>query len=239
MSLAESLRVESRPQTVYQQKAASGDLYMGENYMYDYTVVLVVKGLSLELQRILVIYTSIDLSDNNFEGEIPDTIGQLRSLLFLNLSHNSLSGSIPTHLSNLVQLQHLDLSSNKLVGDIPQQLTSLTFLADVNFSQNQLKGAIPKGGQFNTFGISSFKGNNGLCGFPLTKKCGDDDVSPSPTLDVEDEDDTFFNGFSWRSVVMGYGFGMLIGSGIGWLMLHFGKPSWVVRITEQSRQKRK
>ncbi|XP_022013737.1 receptor-like protein 9DC3 [Helianthus annuus] len=191
------------------EKAASGDLYMGEDYMYDDTVVLVVKGLSSELKRILVIFTTIDLSVNKFEDEIPDTIGQLRSLRFPNLSHNSPSDSIPTHLSNLVLLQHLDLSSNKLVGDILQQLTNLTSLAVVNFSQNQLKGAIPQGRQFNTFGISSFQGNNGLCGFPLTKNCGDDEVSPSPTPDAEDEDEdnTFFNGFSWRSVVMGYGFG--------------------------------
>ncbi|KAJ0453943.1 putative leucine-rich repeat domain superfamily [Helianthus annuus] len=88
------------------EKAASGDLYMGEDYMYDDTVVLVVKGLSSELKRILVIFTTIDLSVNKFEDEIPDTIGKLRSLRFLNLSHNSLSDSIPTHLSNLVLLQH-------------------------------------------------------------------------------------------------------------------------------------
>ncbi|KAJ0691927.1 putative leucine-rich repeat domain superfamily [Helianthus annuus] len=211
----------------------------GKSMYYD-TVELGVKGLRLHLERISVVYNSIDLSVNTYEGEIPDTIGQLRSLRFLNLSRNTLTGRIPTNLTNLVRLEHLDLSSNKMVGKIPAQLASLTFLVVVNFSQNQLHGAIPKGGQFNTFDSSSFQGNNGLCGFPLTKNCGDDgvSVSSSPTLEEqededEDEDDSFFNGFSWESVAMGYGFGMLIGLGIGWFVFYLGKPRWVIRITEK------
>ncbi|KAI3732695.1 hypothetical protein L1987_63902 [Smallanthus sonchifolius] len=192
-------------------RAASGELYMSENYMYDDTVVLVVKELSLELERILVVYTTIDLSVNKFEGEIPDTTGQLRLLQFLNLSHNS---------------------------DIRVQLASLTFLAVVNFSHNQLQGAIPKRGQFNMFGNSSFQGNSGLCGFRLAKNCGDDRVTFS-LVPEEHEDDTIFDGFSWQSVVMGYGFGMLIGLGIGWVTFHLRTPRLYNMIAQEPIQNRK
>ncbi|KAK1412634.1 hypothetical protein QVD17_34034 [Tagetes erecta] len=215
--------------------SASGELYMGRHFMYEDTLVLVVKGFNVELQRILNVETTIDLSVNKFEGKIPDTIGQLRSLRLLNLSHNHLTGEIPIHMSNLTQLESLDLSSNKMVGAIPVQLESLSFLAVVNFSYNQFQGDIPQGGQFNTFGNDSFQGNDGLCGFPLTTGCGADDgsLSPTPVEEEGDEDSGFFNGLSWESVFMGYGFGLLIGSGVGWLVFYYGKPRWAVRITER------
>lgn len=219
----------------------SGDLYMGGNLtMYQDKLVLVVKGLRLELERILVVYTTIDLSVNKFQGEIPDTIGKLTSLRFLNLSHNSLTGEIPVPLKDLRLLESLDLSSNKMVGKIPLELRTMTFLAVVNFSQNQFQGSIPEGGQFNTFENNSYQGNVGLCGFPLTKNCGDDEVplSPTPVQDDDDDDSGFFNGFSWESVALGYGFGSVIGLGIGWLMFHYGRPRWVIRIVERQHERK-
>ena len=47
-----------------------------------------MKGLSMELTRILTTFTTIDLSNNMFEGEIPKFIGELTSLKGLNLSNN-------------------------------------------------------------------------------------------------------------------------------------------------------
>ena len=42
---------------------------------YQESVVLVVKGLKIKLKRILTIFTTIDLSSNKFEGEIPEVLG--------------------------------------------------------------------------------------------------------------------------------------------------------------------
>ncbi|GKV38487.1 hypothetical protein SLEP1_g46397 [Rubroshorea leprosula] len=124
---------------------------MGAN-SYQYSLVVTWKGFDYELQGILTIFSSIHLSNNMFEGEIPDVIGKLSSLKGLNLSHNNLTGHIPPSLGNLMNLEWLDLSSNELVGKIPDELVSLTPLSVLNLSNNHLVGRIPQGNQFNTFG---------------------------------------------------------------------------------------
>ncbi|KAL7207588.1 hypothetical protein ACSBR1_029520 [Camellia fascicularis] len=102
---------------------------MGEMYYQD-SVVVVMKGFEIEYSRILMVFSIIDLSSNNFQGDISKSIANLNSLRGLNLSHNNLTGHIPTSLVNLTNLESLDLSSNKFVGEIPWQLASLMFLTE-------------------------------------------------------------------------------------------------------------
>ncbi|KAL3323078.1 hypothetical protein AABB24_040268, partial [Solanum stoloniferum] len=90
---------------------------------YEDSVSLVIKGQDIELQRISTITTTIDLSSNHFEGVIPKTLKDLRSLWLLNLSHNNLRGDIPMKLGQLNMLEALDLSWNRFTGKIPQELT--------------------------------------------------------------------------------------------------------------------
>jgi len=137
----------------------TGSIYFGNHPLYSDSVVVVMKGLYLELTRILTVFTTIDLSNNMFEGEVPKVIGELHSLIGLNLSHNRITGTIPLSLGNLSNLEWLDLSWNHLMGEIPMALTNLNFLAVLNLSKNQFEGMIPTGGQFNTFGIDSYAGN--------------------------------------------------------------------------------
>ncbi|CAI9268308.1 unnamed protein product [Lactuca saligna] len=56
-----------------------------------YTVTLIHKGVKTEYDRILTIDMSIDLSRNNFEGEILASLQDLRGLQALNLSYNHFS----------------------------------------------------------------------------------------------------------------------------------------------------
>ncbi|KAF8024783.1 hypothetical protein BT93_F1841 [Corymbia citriodora subsp. variegata] len=141
------------------------------NSYYQDTVSGTFKGVELELVKILAIFTSIDFSSNRFEGPIPYTLRDLKSLYFLNLSHNAISGSIPPILGNLHQLESLDLSWNLLNGTIPAQLANLDFLSFLNLSNNQLVGSIPDNRHFLTFSESAFERNLGLCGLPLNKSC--------------------------------------------------------------------
>ena len=84
--------------------------------------------------------TTLDLSDNQLSGTIPD-LSSLTSLTTLNLRDNQLSGTIPD-LSTLTQLQTLNLSANQLSGTIPD-LSTLTQLQTLNLRDNQLSGTIP------------------------------------------------------------------------------------------------
>ncbi|XVF79489.1 hypothetical protein PTKIN_Ptkin14bG0226900 [Pterospermum kingtungense] len=205
--------------------------YIGDtNQSYDYSVQLVVKGLETELVKILTIFTTIDLSNNNFEGEIPTTFGELSSLRGLNLSHNNLIGYIPLSLSNLTQLEWLDLSSNKLRGQIPSELVDLTFLSFFNASFNQLVGPIPQGKQFNTFENGSYKGNEGLCGLPLSRSCSSNRQQPPPPWMNSHKDDDSKLEFGWKVVAIGYGFGFIFGMVVGSVALRMGKLKWFLNL---------
>uniref|UniRef100_M1AL80 Hcr2-0A n=1 Tax=Solanum tuberosum TaxID=4113 RepID=M1AL80_SOLTU len=130
--------------------------YKGDGYYQD-SVVVVSKGLKLEVVRILSLYTVIDLSNNKFEGHIPGILGDLIAIRVLNLSHNGLQGPIPPSLGSLSVVESLDLSFNHLSGEIPQQLASLTSLEFLNLSHNYLQGCIPQGPQFRTFEGNSYE----------------------------------------------------------------------------------
>ena len=77
---------------------------------YTDSLTIVNKGVELELVKILTIFTAIDLSNNRFYGEIPDSVGNLKALIVLNLSRNNFMSHIPSSLENLVELESLDLS---------------------------------------------------------------------------------------------------------------------------------
>ena len=174
---------------------------------YKDSMTIVNKGVELKFEKILTIFTAIDLSNNKFYGEISDSVGNLKALIVLNLSSNNFMSHIPSSLGNLVALESLDLSRNRIFGEIPQQLTSLTFLEYLNLSQNQLFGPIPQDGQFLTFQSSSFEGNIGLCGFQLSKKCVNNEI---PTSEMRNES-SLGKVFRWNVVVIGYACGLIIG----------------------------
>ncbi|XP_039173460.1 receptor-like protein 7 [Eucalyptus grandis] len=181
------------------------------------TISVTIKGLQLELVKILTLFTSIDFSCNDFEGPIPDILGDLKALYFLNLSKNGFSGPIPSSLGHLQQFESLDLSWNDLNGTIPQQLSDLTFLAFLNLSYNKLEGSIPAAKQFSTFSKDAFEGNARLCGPPLPTECSDpnskgtnrSDSFEGNAGDSDDSEKWFYMGISLGFVV---GFWIFCGS---------------------------
>ncbi|RKN03595.1 hypothetical protein D7036_13550 [Aquimarina sp. BL5] len=81
--------------------------------------------------------------DNNLVGEIPSSIGNLKSLRTLDVYSNKLSGIVPVEIGNLLALKELFLSGNNLSGNIPKSLGNLHQLLILDAHDNNLYGEIP------------------------------------------------------------------------------------------------
>ncbi|KAJ9540629.1 hypothetical protein OSB04_027135 [Centaurea solstitialis] len=184
---------------------------------------LVMKGREDIYSSILGLVMMIDLSGNNFVGNIPSELTVLRGLKSLNLSRNHLIGRIPEKIGDMKSLESFDLSLNNLSGELPTSLSSLSFLSNFNVSNNNLTGRIPSSTQLQSFNESSFLGNN-LCGDPLTMAC----VVPVPYRYQEKNDGS--HGADWgliTSMVLGLvlGFWIIVGPLIvsrSWRIAYFG-----------------
>ncbi|XP_043814028.1 putative receptor like protein 25 [Manihot esculenta] len=185
--------------------------YMTQYYQENFAVNMY--GQPLVYTKTLSLLTSIDLSGNNLHGELPEQITKLVGLVVLNLSGNHISGRIPNSISELRQLLSLDLSDNNFSGGIPPSMSSMTFLAYLNVSNNKLSGIIPYTNQMTTFNATSFSGNPGLCGGPLTVKCSDGGVtgdSDGRRNADSDRDDSFIDKWFYLSIGLGYAAGLLL-----------------------------
>ena len=94
----------------------------------------------------------LGLRSNRLTGKLPQEIGDLSELLWLNLNGgrlnswvpigNHLSGWITTRIGRLEKLEFLDLSSNDFSGPIPATIVNLSRLQHLDLSRNGLR-AIP------------------------------------------------------------------------------------------------
>jgi len=87
--------------------------------------------------------STLDLSNNQIRGQLPDCWEHLSSLEFLDLSNNNLSGKIPKSIGALVNLGALLLRNNSLTGDLPFTLKNYTLLETLDLSENFIAGLIP------------------------------------------------------------------------------------------------
>ncbi|XP_013623209.1 PREDICTED: receptor-like protein 12 [Brassica oleracea var. oleracea] len=199
--------------------------YMGDEVDYGYyhdSIVLMNRGLEMELVSILKIYTALDFSGNELEGEIPRSIGLLKEIHVLNLSNNGFTGHMPSSLGNMTALESLDVSRNKLSGEIPQELGNLSFLAYMNFSHNQLVGLVPDGTQFRRQNCTSFEDNMRLFGPSLDEVCGD---IRTPASQQHHESKGEEEVMSWIAVAIGSVPGIVFGLTIGYILASY-KPEW-------------
>jgi alpha-tubulin suppressor-like RCC1 family protein/Leucine-rich repeat (LRR) protein len=86
---------------------------------------------------------ALQLGQNNLQGNVPSSLGNLANMQILHLFGNQLSGTIPIQLGNLASLQQLYLYNNQLSGPIPTQLGNLSNLLQLLLGLNQLSDPIP------------------------------------------------------------------------------------------------
>ncbi|XP_027152300.1 receptor-like protein EIX2 [Coffea eugenioides] len=117
-----------------------------------------------DINKTLDILRVLDLSDNHFNGSIPDSLCSLQMLVVLDLSNNQLSGRIPSCIGKLKTLKLLNLGNNSLQGHIPISLGHLNVLQSLYLDRNKFTGMVP-------FALRHLKilqylnlGNNGLEG---------------------------------------------------------------------------
>uniref|UniRef100_A0A175YI69 Uncharacterized protein n=1 Tax=Daucus carota subsp. sativus TaxID=79200 RepID=A0A175YI69_DAUCS len=164
-----------------------------------------MQGLSSHNRHI---YTLLDLSNNKFSGDVPDSLGNLKGLKLLNLSYNKLSGYIPQSFGDLESIEALDLSNNNISGTIPQSLGKLDQLSVLDVSNNKLSGEIPRGGQMDRMNDPSYFANNsGLCGMQIRVNCSKDE--PTPNEGQEEDDDEKEPWFLWTGAWIGFPLGLI------------------------------
>ncbi|PWZ32903.1 hypothetical protein Zm00014a_008716 [Zea mays] len=158
----------------------------GVTRTYRYTTAVTYKGHDTSFTEILTALVFIDFSNNTFSGSIPAAIGELD----------------PTSA----------LSFNGLSGEIPKELASLDSLTTLNLSDNRLVGSIPASPHFSTFSSSSFQGNDGLCGPPLSKACNDN-VTQADAVRSEKRSVDFV---LFLFVGVGFGVGFAVAVVVAW-----------------------
>lgn len=86
---------------------------------------------------------ALELTNNNLNGELPISIGNLTHLKVLNLHNNTITGKLPASIGNLSQLKKLNVSLNTLQGNIPQEISKIESLEYLYIYSNDFTGFLP------------------------------------------------------------------------------------------------
>ncbi|XP_049354818.1 receptor-like protein 1 [Solanum verrucosum] len=206
-------------------KTQNQTIILGYFYSLKFTgaqLEIITKGQRHFLVSVYSYNSGFDVSSNALTGKIPEKIGLLSGIPFLNLSHNNLTGVIPTTIGEMISLESLDLSYNQLTGEIPVTLAPLDFLAYLNLSYNNLSGRIPRNPHFDTLyqDGTAYIGNKYLCGTPDGMNCSNN----GPSIITE----TTENGYDQENVlfVLVIFSGFVTGVAGVFLLLHLIDENW-------------
>ncbi|CAN1227853.1 LRR receptor-like serine/threonine-protein kinase GHR1 [Linum grandiflorum] len=91
----------------------------------------------------LTMLVKLSMANNSITGQIPDNIGDFKTLEFLDLSNNLFNSSLPSGIGKLGSLRNLSLAGNNFSGPVPDSISGLASLQSLDLSKNSLSGAVP------------------------------------------------------------------------------------------------
>ncbi|WZZ67568.1 hypothetical protein YC2023_078938 [Brassica napus] len=83
------------------------------------------------------------LANNGFQGNLPSSMGNMKSISYLDISHNSFNGELPrSFVMGCYSIYSLTLSHNKLSGEVFQESANFTVIWDLSMENNMFTGKI-------------------------------------------------------------------------------------------------
>ena len=90
------------------------------------------------------------LFDSGFQGNLPSSIGNMKSIVYLDISNNRFHGVLPrSFLMGCYSLEILRLSHNKLSGEVFSESVNLTRIVELSMDNNQF--TVKNGQGFRSF----------------------------------------------------------------------------------------
>lgn len=87
-------------------------------------------------------FTVLELSFNQFSGNIPPGLSNCSELKILSTGYNNLNGTLPDELFNITSLEHRSLPNNWIKGAL-NGINKLTNLVTLDLGMNELSSNIP------------------------------------------------------------------------------------------------
>jgi RHS repeat-associated protein len=110
-----------------------------EFYMSNNNLIGTIPNEISECTEIVHLY----LNNNNLSGNI-FMVDQLPNMIGLNLSYNNFNGEIPKDILNRSSYFLFNVESNSLEGSLPHPLGTLDYMEYLSFENNNLSGCIPE-----------------------------------------------------------------------------------------------
>ncbi|KAF9300696.1 hypothetical protein BGZ74_007609 [Mortierella antarctica] len=96
----------------------------------------------------------LDLSNNELEGQIPESYSNLTRLerflfsgllLYSDIGSNKITGQFPVAVTKMINIQELVLKNNYFAGHLPPELLQLKQLTELSIANNEFDGLLPQG----------------------------------------------------------------------------------------------
>ncbi|MDW7692598.1 MBG domain-containing protein [Flammeovirgaceae bacterium SG7u.111] len=86
---------------------------------------------------------SFAVFNNELYGELPDSLDKWKSLSYFSIANNKVEGELPAYFGEIDSLRTLSLSNNELSGTIPPLLGNAINLKKLYIANNKLEGKLP------------------------------------------------------------------------------------------------